>query len=89
MRPPDTNADPHALGLSALIWTLEEPDRAQRLLGVTGLDPRDLRARVGEPAVLAACLSFLEANEADLVACADELGTAPQALVRAREALEA
>ncbi|MBB5713362.1 DUF3572 domain-containing protein [Sphingomonas aerophila] len=89
MRDTDTIDDPAALALRALVWTLGEPDRASRLLAVTGLDPADLRARAGDPAVLAATLSFLEANEADLVACAEELGVKPPALVAARERLEA
>ena len=58
------------------------------MLALTGLDPASLRARAGEPAVLAAALSFLEANERDLVACAEAIGTTPAALVSAREALE-
>lgn len=88
MRDPDTNTDPQAIALRALVWTLEEPDRASRLIDITGLTPADLRARAAEPAVLAACLSFLEAHEADLIACAGALDVAPPALVAAREALE-
>ena len=84
-----TNQDEAAAtALQALAWTLGEPDRAERLLALTGLDPADLRARAGEPAVLAAALSFLEANERDLVACAEAIGTTPAALVAAREGLE-
>jgi hypothetical protein len=77
-----------ALALNALAWTLEEPARASRLLGVTGLDAEGLRARLGEPALLAAALAFLEAHEPDLVACAAALGVDPRALVDARAALE-
>lgn len=90
MRPSDSNTEPaDALALRALAWTLAEPGRAGRLIALTGLDPADLRARIGEPAVLAASLAFLEAHEPDLVACAAELGVAPEALVRARHELEA
>ena len=78
-----------ALALNALAWTLEEPARAARLLGVTGLDAEGLRARLGDPALLAAALGFLEAHEPDLVACAAALGVDPRALVAARAALEA
>ena len=78
-----------ALALNALAWTLEEPARAARLLGVTGLDAEGLRARLGEPALLAAALGFLEAHEPDLIACAAALGVDPRALVAARAALEA
>lgn len=88
MRQADTNGDATALALRALVWTLAEPDRAMRLLSVTGLEPGDLRARAGDAAVLSAALGFLEAHEPDLVACAEELEVAPAALVRAREALE-
>lgn len=87
---PDTNANAaETLALGALAWTLAEPARAERLVTLTGLAPADLRARLGEPAVLAAALDFLERHEPDLVACAEALGTAPADLVRARETLEA
>jgi Protein of unknown function (DUF3572) len=88
MRAPETNQDTAALALRALVWTLGEPDRARRLLDVTGLMAADLRARAGDPAVLAAALGFLEAHEPDLVACAADLAIRPEALVKARHALE-
>lgn len=78
-----------ALALRALAWTLAEQTRADRLLALTGLDPQGLRARIGEPDVLAAVLKFLEAHEPDLVACAAALGVEPEALVAARWSLEA
>ena len=87
MRAKDT-PDATAIGLQALAWTLSDPDRAQRLLDVTGLDPADLRGRAGEPAVLSAVLGFLEGWQPDLVACAEELEVAPEALVRAHQELE-
>jgi hypothetical protein len=76
------------LGLRALVWTLADPKRALRLLDVTGLDPRDLKGRANDPAVLAAVLGFLESHEPDLVACAAQLGHAPGVLVAARRVLE-
>ncbi|WP_375427254.1 DUF3572 domain-containing protein [uncultured Sphingomonas sp.] len=87
MRRQDT-PDAASLALRALVWTLGEPDRAQRLLDVTGLDPGDLRERAGEPAVLAAVLGFLEGHQPDLLACAEELEVAPETLVAAHEELE-
>jgi hypothetical protein len=89
MREPDTNHNADALALQALAWTLADDDRARRLLDLTGLEPGELRARAAEPVVLAAALGFLEAREADLVAAAEALGVRPEALVRARAALEA
>jgi Protein of unknown function (DUF3572) len=89
MRQSDSNGEPaDALALRALVWTLQEPDRASRLISLTGLDPDDLRARITEPAVLAACLQFLEAYEPDLIACAAAIDSRPEALVRARQTLE-
>ncbi|MDO7841463.1 DUF3572 family protein [Sphingomonas immobilis] len=89
MRAPETNVDAGALALQALVWTLGDPDRAQRLIDTTGLFPADLRARAGEASVLAAVLGFLEAYEPDLIACAADLEVKPEAIVHAREALEA
>ena len=77
-----------ALALAALSWTLAEEARAGRLLALTGLTPDDLRSRLGEPALLAAVLRFLEAHEPDLLACPEALDLAPALLVDARERLE-
>jgi hypothetical protein len=89
MKIQETNEDGAAkLALSALGWMLAEPSRAERLLSLTGLTPDDLRARLGEPALLAAILRFLEAHEPDLIACAEALDVTPAALVEARRRLE-
>jgi hypothetical protein len=85
----NTSHDPSMLGLRALVWTLAEPSRAQRLLDVTGLSPADLKASAGDPATLAALLGFLENHEPDLIACAAEIGVKPEALVAAHRALDA
>jgi len=82
-------ADPVALALRALAWTLAEQTRADRMLAMTGLAADGLRGRAMEPAVLAALLNFLEAYEPDLLACAEALEVKPTDLVQAREALEA
>ena len=77
-----------ASALVALGWTLSDPARAERLLALTGLDPDGLRAGLGDRQLLAAVLRFLEAHEPDLVACAEDLGTSPAALVETRRRLE-
>lgn len=87
MPPPDTNDDV-TLALSALVWTLGDGARAQRLLDLTGLSADTLRASAGSPGTLAAALAFLEGHEPDLVACADALGVSPARLVAARTTLE-
>lgn len=82
----ETNAE--ALALQALVWTLGDSARASRLLDLTGLDPAGLRARAGDPSLLAATLGFLESYEPDLIACAQALEVKPSELVAARAALE-
>ena len=84
----DQTNDEEALALGALGWTLGEDRRAQRLVSLTGLTPSGMRERLEDRAFLAEVLRFLEGHEPDLLACADELGVAPAALVAAREALE-
>lgn len=80
--------DDAALALHALGWILGDEPRAERLLGMTGLDPDRLRASLGERATLAAILSFLTAYEADLIACAEALDIAPEMLAAAAARLE-
>jgi hypothetical protein len=89
IRETNPGCDPALLALRALAWTLGEDARADRLLALTGLDPRSLRARADDPALLAATLRFLAANEADLVACAAALDVAPAVLAAAADRLEA
>jgi len=78
---------PQVTGLKALVWTLAEPARAQRLLDLTGLTPEALRAGANDDTVLAALLDFLAGHEPDLVACAEAIGIGPGDLVAAGSAL--
>jgi len=80
--------DPVALALGALAATLSEERRAQRFIDLTGIGTDELRARAGEPDLLAALLRFLEAHEPDLFAVAETLGCKPEDLVEARRKLE-
>jgi len=87
---PNGNAlDSRLVALMALGWILQDETRARRLLDLTGLDPAALRAGASDPVVLAAILSFLEAHEPDLLACADALALSPDQLVTARKDLAA
>lgn len=85
---PLTPTDASILALSALAATLTDERRAERFLALSGLGPDELRRIAGDPALLAALLRFLEAHEPDLLVVAAEIGCSPQALVRARQALE-
>lgn len=91
MRRNETNGKDEAavIALQALGWVLADERRADRLLAMTGLDPESLRAGIGDPAVLAALLGFLEDHETDLIGCAEAIGHPPGALVTARQALTA
>ena len=89
MRDQKTSVDPATLALQALAWAVGEPRVGPRLLDVTGLDVSELRARAGDPVLLAAVLGFLESHEPALLACAAALEVKPQALLTARMALDA
>ena len=77
-----------AIALHALGWTLADDGRARRLLDLTGLTVDDLRAGAGDPATLAAVLTFLASYEPDLIACAEAIGQTPARLIAAKARLE-
>ena len=80
--------DAETLALSALAATLTDERRAERFLSLTGLSPDGIRSRVGDPSLLAACITFLEAHEPDLIAVAEDIGVKPEELLRAKAELE-
>lgn len=88
---PAAENDPRAatLALAAIGWILQDDDRAQRYLDLTGLDPDTLRAGLGEPRVIASALDFLANHEPDLMRAADDLGVPAEDLIAARRALSA
>ena len=81
-------SDCEALGLTILAATLSDERRAERFLALTGLSPDEIRARVGDRALLAACIDFLEAHEPDLISVAGVIGIDPATLVAVRSELE-
>ena len=85
----NSTTDPFALALQALVATLADERRAERLLALTGLDADALKQGLDDPSTLAQLLEFLEAHEPDLLAVASAIGVAPQELVQARMRLEA
>jgi hypothetical protein len=85
---PKTPTDPQALALAALAATLTDERRARRFLDLTGIGTDELRARAGDPVLLAALLAFLEAHEPDLLFVAGELGVKPEELVATRRELD-
>ena len=84
--PPD--AGDAALALTALTWILSDELRAERFLGLTGLTPDALRGVLTQRETQAAILSFLTANENDLVSCAEAIDSDPAALAAAAARLD-
>jgi hypothetical protein len=80
--------DAEALALAALAATLTDARRAERFLSLTGLSPEGIRLRLEDRSLLAACIGFLENHEPDLVAVAEDIGSTPETLLRARAELE-
>ena len=80
--------DAEAMALVALATALSDERRALRFLDLTGIGTDELRARAGDPALLAALIRFLEAHEPDLLAVAEAMGVKPETLVAARRELE-
>lgn len=85
--PVELRQAPDALALAALAWILEDGERAQRLLALTGLEPETLRHALGESSTLAAVLEFLCNHEPDLLRAAEALAVTPEELVAAMEHL--
>jgi len=81
--------DAALLALRALAHVAGDDELGPRLLAVTGLDPAELRARAGDPVVLAAVLEFLTSHEPSLIKVADALDVKPQRLAAAQGVLEA
>lgn len=66
---------------------LEDANRAERLLALTGLTPNILREGLMTAQVQAAVLDFLANHEPDLVACAEALAITPGRIVAASQEL--
>ena len=86
--PDPTPIDAGALALLALATAVSDERRARRFLDLTGIGTDELRAKADDPLLLAALIRFLEAHEPDLVAVAEAMDVAPEALVAARARLE-
>lgn len=86
--PSNWTNDCETLALRALAAAMSEERLAQRFLSLTGLTAPELRQRAGDPRLLAALLSFLEAHEPDLLAIAERIDSTPDQIVAVRRALE-
>ena len=82
---PDQSSE--LLALAAFGWILEDTDRAERFLSLTGLSPDSLRGALEETATQVAVLEFLANHEADLIRAAEALAVTPEELVAAMKEL--
>ncbi len=76
-----------ALGLSALTFLVEEDDRVQRFLQLTGVDPSALPSLASRPSFLLAVLDHLAGDEQLLLCFAREQQVNPETVAFARRAL--
>ena len=75
------------LALAALGWILQVPERAERYLELTGLDPDSLRNGLDDVTVLGSALDFLANHEPDLIRAAEALAVTPEELIATRRNL--
>ena len=82
-----TGRAPELVGLAALGFLACEPDRLARFLALTGMGLEALRERAGEPALLAAVLDHLLADESLLFLFAEAEALHPSEVAAARAKL--
>jgi hypothetical protein len=85
IRPPIP--DPETLAITALGFLARDPERLSRFLGLTGIDPAQVRQAAAEPHFLAAVLEHLAQDESLLLAFAAESSIRPEAVSAARRTL--
>jgi Protein of unknown function (DUF3572) len=75
------------LAIAALTFLAGDEERLGRFLALTGIAPASLRAVAREPGFLLGVLDHVAADEALLLAFANESGIDPEDVVAARDAL--
>jgi hypothetical protein len=80
-------SEAETLGLKGLTWLAGEPDALLRFLAVSGLELDDLKARAGDPELLAAILDFLLAEDALLMSFCNAEALDPKRIHQARALL--
>jgi hypothetical protein len=82
-----TREEAETLGLQALAFLVEENDRIERFLRLTGVDADDLPALAPQPSFLLAVLDHLAGHEPLLLEFARISNVAPELISHARRAL--
>ena len=75
------------VAIQALGFIAGEDELLTRFLGLTGVEPGDVRGLAGETAFQVAVLDFLAGNEPDLLRFADHAEMDPEAVIAARHRL--
>lgn len=75
------------LALAVIGWIMQDGERAERYVALTGLSPDALRSGLSDNAILASALEFLINNENDLMRAAEALALTPEELVAAYKEL--
>jgi len=86
---PATLEAAEAIALQGLAFLAEEPQRLQRFVAVTGLEPAELRARADTAELLSAVLEHLAGDESLLLVFAASRGIAPETIAPAIALLQA
>ena len=76
-----------AIAAQAVAFLAAEEDRLGRFIALTGLSPAELKAGLGQPALLGAVLDHVLGDESLLLAFADSAVLAPELPAAARRLL--
>jgi len=76
-----------ALGVAALQFLADDPERLERFLSLSGLGPHNLRKAATEPTFLGAVLNHVAGDEKLLIAFAADQNVRPEVVMNAREVL--
>lgn len=75
------------IALKALAFLAHSPEEMDRFVALAGIALSDLRARAGEPELLAAVMDFLLADDTRLTDFCESQGLEPKTVHAARRAL--
>jgi hypothetical protein len=81
------SSEAETLALKVLGFLAREDTALDRFLTLSGIHPRELRARADDPLLLAAVVDFLLGDDALVTAFAQEEGLDPKMVHQARRAL--
>jgi hypothetical protein len=85
---PVSSEEAEAIAVAALGFLAAEPSRVARFLALTGVEPAELLAGAGRPAMQASILEHLLGDESLLLAFATHAGVAPGRIEPARRCLQ-